>query len=133
VTHLAATLEAPMNDAVHQLLQLVLQAITWAFKTIEALWVWSWVQIAALFLPVVGRLGGLEAGARSDRRRHLDRDSCRADRARLGALARIMLAIRTTVVTLSVLLALVVVAALFSRGFQWIVTTVPDRFWESAA
>jgi CHASE2 domain-containing sensor protein len=58
VTHLAATLEAPMNDAVHQLLQLVLQAITWAFKTIEALWVWSWVQIAALFSLSWGDLAG---------------------------------------------------------------------------
>ncbi len=38
-----------MNQAVHQLLQIILQAITWVLKTIEALWVWSWSQISSAF------------------------------------------------------------------------------------
>jgi CHASE2 domain-containing sensor protein len=37
-----------MNQAVHQLLQLILQGLTWFLRTIEALWVWSWSQIAAV-------------------------------------------------------------------------------------
>src|SRR4051794_41140581 len=38
-----------MNQAVHQLLQLILQGLAWFLRTIEALWVWSWSQIAAVF------------------------------------------------------------------------------------
>ena len=38
-----------MNQAVHQLLQLILQGLAWFLRTIEALWVWSWSQIASVF------------------------------------------------------------------------------------
>jgi hypothetical protein len=31
-----------MNQALHQLLQLILQGLAWFLHTIEALWVWSW-------------------------------------------------------------------------------------------
>ena len=34
-----------MNQAVHQLLQLILQGFAWVLRTIEALWLWSWTQI----------------------------------------------------------------------------------------
>ena len=37
-----------MNQTVHQLLQLVLQGLAWFLRTIEALWVWSWAQIASV-------------------------------------------------------------------------------------
>jgi CHASE2 domain-containing sensor protein len=37
-----------MNEAVHQLLQLILQGLAWFLRTIETLWVWSWSQIAAV-------------------------------------------------------------------------------------
>ena len=120
-----------MNQTIHQFLQLVLQGITWAIKMFETLWAWSWAQIASLFslswaeLPgwklVLGllALGVLIALLIAMVLRGWE------------ALIRVILAIRTTAVSLFVLLALVVTAALFSRGFQWVVATVPDRFWDS--
>jgi hypothetical protein len=33
--------------------------------------------------------------------------------------------------TLFALLTFVVVAGLLSRGFQWVVASVPDRFWDA--
>jgi hypothetical protein len=32
--------------------------------------------------------------------------------------------------TLFGVLTFVAIAGVFSRGFQWLVTTVPDKFWE---
>ena len=31
-----------MNDAIHPLMQVILQGVTWVLRTIERLWVWSW-------------------------------------------------------------------------------------------
>ena len=38
-----------MNQSVHQLLQVILQGISWVLRTIETLWVWSWSQITHAF------------------------------------------------------------------------------------
>ena len=38
-----------MNQSIHQLIQLILQGLTWFLRTIEALWVWSWAQILSVF------------------------------------------------------------------------------------
>jgi hypothetical protein len=47
-------------------------------------------------------------------------------------MARIAAAFWTAGVTMLALLAFVVLAALFSRGFQWVVKTVPDQFWSAS-
>ncbi len=118
-----------MNNAVHQLLQLILEGITWAFKTAESLWKWSWSQIASVFnmswtdLPgwklavgivIIAVLVGILIAV--------------ALRA-WQALGRIAVAFWTMGLTLFTLLTFVVAAGLFSRGFQWVVANVPDRFW----
>lgn len=118
-----------MNNAVHQLLQLILEGITWAFKTAESSWKWSWSQIASVFnmswadLPgwklavgivIIGVLVGILVAV--------------ALRA-WQALGRIAAAFWTMGLTLFTLLTFVVAAGLFSRGFQWVVANVPDRFW----
>jgi hypothetical protein len=38
-----------MNQSIHQLLQVILQGISWVLRTIEAFWVWSWSQIVHAF------------------------------------------------------------------------------------
>src|SRR5260370_37341358 len=38
-----------MNQSIHQLLQVILQGISWVLRTIETLWVWSWSQITHAF------------------------------------------------------------------------------------
>jgi hypothetical protein len=47
-----------MNNAVHQLTKLILEAMAWVLNTAAALWVWSWTQIAALFGMAWGDLPG---------------------------------------------------------------------------
>jgi hypothetical protein len=123
--------EATMNDAVHQFLQLVLQAIAWAFSMFETLWVWSWAQISSLFSLSWGELAGWKLALGLIAIGVLIAILIAMVARGWEALIRIFLAIRTTTVTLFVLLALVVTAALFSRGFQWVVATIPDRFWET--
>ena len=58
-----------MNNAVHQLVQLILQGITWVLKTAEALWIWSWTQNHLGVLDVMGQIAGLEACGWPDRDR----------------------------------------------------------------
>jgi hypothetical protein len=117
-----------MNEAIHQLLQLILQGFTWVLRTIEALWVWSWGQIAAAFnlswanlpawkvilgLIVLGTLAVL-----------LVFMVLRG----LRAFTRIAAAFWTMAMTMVGVLSFVVLAGLFSRGFQWVVTTAPNSF-----
>jgi CHASE2 domain-containing sensor protein len=120
-----------VNQTVHQFLQLVLQGITWAFRMFETLWAWSWAQIASLFALSWGELPGWKLALGLIALGVLIALLIAMALRGWEALVRIILAIRTTAVTLFVLLALVVTGALFSRGFQWVVATVPDRFWDS--
>ena len=118
-----------MNNAVHQLLQLILQGITWVLKTAEALWVWSWSQIASAFtmswtnLPPWKLAVGLVAIAL------LAAALIVVVRRAWDAFGRIAAAFWTMALTLFALLSFVVAAGLFSRGFQWVVASVPDKFW----
>jgi hypothetical protein len=48
----------------------------------------------------------------------------------LEAFGRIAAAFWTMALTMFGVLSFVVMAGLFSRGFQWVVASVPDRFWE---
>lgn len=119
-----------MNNAVHQLIQLILQGLTWVLRTAEALWDWSWAQINAVFAMPWGHLPAWKIAVGI------------VVIAALAALlfvilsrswyasARIAAALWAICMMLISLLAFVVVAGLFSRGFQWIVASVPDRFWE---
>jgi hypothetical protein len=119
-----------MNQAIHQLLQLILEGVRWFLKTMEALWVWSWAQITGAFsiswenLPAWKIAVGMIAIA------VLAVLLLLMFRHALAAFGRIAAAFWTMAVTLFGLLACVVVAGLFSRGFQWVVASVPDHFWE---
>ena len=119
-----------MNQAFHQFVQLILQGLTWVAKTCEALWVWSWSQIGSLFdlawadMPAwklaigvlaIAVLATLLVGV--------------ALRA-WEAFARIASAFWTMAITTFALLTFVVLAGLFSRGFQWVVASVPNTFWD---
>jgi hypothetical protein len=122
--------EGLMNQAVHQLLRLVLEGFTWFLKTIEALLDWSWTQIMSAFnmswanLPpwklVVGVIAIVILAALL----------FAMFRRALAAFGEIAAAFWTMAMTVFGLLFFVVVAGLFSRGFQWVVASVPDHFWE---
>jgi hypothetical protein len=119
-----------MNDAFHQLLQLILQGLTWFMRTIEAIWVWSWTQIASVFnmpwqdMPAWKIVLGVIAIA------VLAAMLVVMFLRGLHAFSRIAHAFWTMAVMVFGIVFFVAVAGLFSRGFQWVVASVPDNFWE---
>ncbi len=118
-----------MNDAVHQLLQLILQGLTWVLKTAEALWMWSWAQISAAFNIAWTDLPGWKLALGVLVVAMLAVILIIMFQRGLQAFERIAAAFWTMALTLFGILTFVVVAALFSRGFQWVVANVPDDFW----
>jgi hypothetical protein len=47
-----------------------------------------------------------------------------------AALGQIAAAFWTMALTIFGILSFIVIAGLFSRGFQWVVASVPDDFWQ---
>jgi hypothetical protein len=117
-----------MNEAVHQLLQLILQGFTWILRTIEALWVWSWTQIVSAFNMSWGNLPGWKLALGLIFIAVLAAILVVMFVRGMRAFRRIAAAFWTMAVTMVGLLTFVVMAALFSRGFQWVVAKVPDSF-----
>jgi len=119
-----------MNEAIHQLLQLILQGLTWVVKTVEALWVWSWSQIASAFSMSWGNLPTWKIAFGVIAIAILAAILVVMFKRGLEAFGRIAAAFWTMVVTTFGILTFVVMAGLFSRGFTWVVASVPDNFWE---
>jgi hypothetical protein len=119
-----------MNQAVHQLMQLILEGLTWFLRTIEALWVWSWMQIGSAFniswenLPAWKVVIGVVAIVT------LATILIVMFRQGVQAFGRIATAFWTMALTMFGILTFVVIAGLFSRGYQWVVASVPDDFWD---
>jgi hypothetical protein len=118
-----------MNSAVHQLLQLILQGITWVLKTAEALWTWSWSQISSVFTMSWANLPGWKLAVGVIAIAVLAAILVGVVVRAWKALGRIAAAFWTMALTSFALLAFVVAAGLFSLGFRWVVASVPDRFW----
>src|SRR5579863_6977473 len=118
-----------MNNAVHQLVQLILQGITWTLKTAEALWVWSWTQITSAFSMSWDKMPGWKLAVGLIAIAVLAAILVAVVRRAWDAFGRIAAAFWTMALTLFALLSFVVAAGLFSRGFQWVVASVPDEFW----
>jgi hypothetical protein len=119
-----------MNDAVHQLLQLILQGITWVLRTIESLWIWSWSQIAAVFNMPWEELPGWKLAIGLVALITLAVILVIMFRTAVQAFGKIATAFWTMAVTTFGIMTFVLVGGLFSRGFQWVVASVPDNFWE---
>jgi hypothetical protein len=119
-----------MNQAVHQLLQLILQGLAWFLRTIEALWVWSWSQIASVFNTPWDNLPGWKIALALIAVAVLAVLLMMMLRRGLAALSRIAAAFWTMALTMFGVLSFIVIAGLFSRGFQWVVASVPDDFWQ---
>jgi hypothetical protein len=118
-----------MNQTVDELFQLILQGVAWLLRTVEALWVWSWAQIATVLnmqwdtLPAWKLAVGIAAlGA-------LAVIMLLVLKQGLVALGQIAASLWTMSVTAFTFLAFLVVAGAMSRGFQWVVASVPDDFW----
>jgi hypothetical protein len=119
-----------MNQAVHQLIQLILQGLTWFLRTVEALWVWSWSQISAAFSTPWDNLPGWKIALALIAVAVLAALLLVMIRRGLAALGEIAAAFWTMALTMFGILSFIVIAGLFSRGFQWVVASVPDDFWQ---
>jgi hypothetical protein len=119
-----------MNEAVHQLLQVILQGLTWVMRTIETLWVWSWSQIASVFSISWGNLPGWKLAVGLIAMIALAAILVVMFMRSLQAFRRIAAAFWTMALTMIGILTFVMAAGLFSRGFTWMVASVPDKFWE---
>jgi hypothetical protein len=119
-----------MNQAVHQLLQIILQAITWVLKTIEALWVWSWSQISLAFSMSWENLPGWKLAVALTAIAILAAVLLSLFKRGLEAFGKIAAAFWTMAFTCFGIAAFVLMAGVLSRGVQWMVATVPDNFWE---
>jgi hypothetical protein len=119
-----------MNESVHQLLRLVLQGFTWFVKTIETLWDWSWTQILSAFKISWENLPGWKLAVGVIAILVLAALLLAMFKRMLAAFGEIAAAFWTMTMTIFGVLFFVVMAGLFSRGFQWVVASVPDRFWD---
>lgn len=119
-----------MNEAVHQLLQLILQGITWVLRTIEMLWTWSWNQIMSVFNMSWGNLPAWKIALGALAILTLAALLFVLLKRAMHAFSRIADAFWTMAVMAIGIVSFVVVAGLFSRGFQWVVASIPDKFWE---
>jgi len=119
-----------MNQAVHQLLQIILQAITWVLKTIEALWVWSWSQISSAFSISWQNLPAWKLAVAIIATVVLAVILLSLFRRGVEAFGKIAAAFWTMALTCFGIAVFVFMAGLFSRGVQWVVATVPDDFWQ---
>ncbi len=113
-----------MNDAVHQLVQLIIQGLTWVLRTLEKLWVWSMAQITAAFsiswdnLPAWKVLVALIAIVT------LIVFLVLLVMRGMHMLRHVAHAFWTIAMAAFSIVVFVVVAGLFSRGFVWVMESV---------
>jgi hypothetical protein len=113
--------ERAVNQSVHQLLRLILEGFAWFLRTIEALWDWSWAQIVSAFSLPWDNLPAWKIAVGVIAMAILVGLLAVMFRRALAAFGRIAAAFWTMAVTVFGVLVFVVVAGLFSRGFQWVV------------
>jgi hypothetical protein len=118
-----------MNDAVHQLIQVILQGVTWVLHTIEKLWVWSWSQITAAFNISWGNLPAWKVVVGVIALAVVVVILIRVIKHSLHAFRNIAEAFWTMVMAAFGVLAFVVLAGVFSRGFIWVMASVSDDVW----
>jgi hypothetical protein len=115
-----------MNDAVHQLMQVILQGVSWVLHTIERLWVWSWNQIDSAFNISWGNLPAWKIVLGVIALVVVVVLLVRLLRQSLHAFRNIAEAFWTMVMAAFGVLAFVVIAGLFSRGFVYVMASVPN-------
>ncbi len=91
---------------------------------------WSWQQITSVFGMPWGSLPGWKLALGVIVLGTLAVLLLAMAKRGIDAFGRIAAAFWTMAVTAFGIVAFVVVAGLFSRGFQWVVASVPDNFWE---
>jgi hypothetical protein len=94
------------------------------------LWDWSWAQIISAFSLSWANLPGWKIAVGLIAIAVLVVLLAVMFRRALAAFGRIAAAFWTMAMTAFGVLLFVVAAGLFSRGFQWVIASVPDHFWD---
>jgi hypothetical protein len=119
-----------MNQSLHELIGIIQQGIGWVLKTIVWLWEWSWTQISNAFAMPWWNLATWKLVLGVLFMAALAYILYQLIKRALGAFEKIANAFWTMAATLLGIVTFVVIAGAFSLSFQWVVRTVPDRFWE---
>jgi hypothetical protein len=119
-----------MNQSLRDLIQIILQGIRWALEVIVRLWEWSWTQISSAFTMPWWNLTTWKLVIGLLFMAALAYILYQLIRRCLAAFEKIATAFWTMVATMLGIITFVVIAGAFSFSFQWVVRTVPDRFWE---
>jgi len=98
-------------------------------QTIQALWDWSWAQIVSVFSMSWGNLPGWKLAVGLIAVTALAAILFVMFMRGLQAFGRVAAAFWTMALTIFGILTFVVAAGLLSRGFTWVVASVPDNFW----
>jgi hypothetical protein len=115
-----------MNESVHQLMQVILQGVSWVLRTIERVWVWSWNQIESAFNISWGNLPAWKIVLGVIALVVVVVLLVRLLRQSMHAFRNIAEAFWTMVMAAFGVLAFVVLAGLFSRGFVYVMASVPN-------
>jgi hypothetical protein len=119
-----------MNQSLHELIGIIQNGIGWVLKTIVWLWEWSWTQIISAFNMSWWNLATWKLVLGLLFMAALAYILYQLIKRALAAFEKIANAFWTMAATLLSIITFVVIAGAFSLSFQWVVKTVPDRFWE---
>jgi hypothetical protein len=119
-----------MNQTIHELFQFILQGVAWLLRTVETLWAWSWAQIASVLSLSWESLPNWKLAVGIAALVALAVILLMMVKQGLVALGQIAASLWTIAVTCFTVLAFVVIAGAMSHGFQWVVASVPDDFWQ---
>jgi hypothetical protein len=111
------------------------EARSWAARVLQAVrmsWDWTWTQIASAYALPWSSLDWWKLSAGGMLMLALGYFGVVFLAAWYNSIEKDegMVILRTAAITLCGVLVLFAIAGAFSFGFQWVVTTVPDRFWE---
>jgi hypothetical protein len=119
-----------MNQSLHELIGIIQNGIGWVLRTIVWLWEWSWSQIISAFNMSWWNLATWKLVLGLLFMAALAYILFQLIKRALAAFEKIANAFWTMAATLLSIITFVVIAGAFSLSFQWVVKTVPDRFWE---
>jgi hypothetical protein len=119
-----------MTQALRELINIIVQGIRWALDVIVKLWEWSWTQINNVFAMPLWNLTTWKLVIGLLFMAVLAYILYQLIKRCLAAFEKIATAFWTMVATMLGIITFVVIAGAFSFSFQWVVRSVPDRFWE---
>ena len=118
-----------MNETIRGFVGVLMQGVAWVLETAAALWLWSWAQFTSVLSMSWAELPGWKIAIGVIAVLLFTGALVVLALRSWHAIGRIAQAFWTMTLAVTAMVAFVIAAGLFSRGFQWVVATVPDNFW----